>query len=95
MHLFKKSRLVTMIVVMSAISPLSVFAGEAGGHGQIPFAAFDKDRNGWVSKQEFNQVRAQMMAKSHGASAKGIPSFSDFDKNGDGKLSESELSAGH
>jgi len=95
MNIFKKSQFIGTIIVVAATSSIGAVAGEAPRHGHIPFAAFDRDGNGWVSKQEFQQVLAEMMSRGGANGNARIPTFSDFDKNGDGKLTKGELSAGH
>ncbi len=64
--------------------------------GSIPFTAFDKDGNGFISEKEFNTMRADHMSAK---SAEGrpmrdttiAPSFSVLDINSDGQLSSNEF----
>ena len=100
MNIFKKSIAVGLLAAFaSGFSPISAQAEEIPVRGPIPFAAFDKDANGFISEEEFNTVRGKRMAKraAEGRPMRGAasaPSFSDFDTNGDGQLTQDELAAG-
>lgn len=61
-----------------------------------PFAAFDRDNNGMISEQEFNEFRAQRRKAraEQGRMMRGVadaPSFSQIDSNQDGLLSREEM----
>jgi hypothetical protein len=63
-----------------------------------PIQMFDKDGNGTVSEQEFNQGRAERMAKMAEAGrpmrhAGKAPQFSDIDANADGEATLEEFIA--
>jgi Ca2+-binding EF-hand superfamily protein len=67
--------------------------------GPIPFTVYDKDGNGLISEEEFDTVRGERMAKraAEGRPMRGAanaPTFSQFDTNSDGQLTEDELVAG-
>lgn len=94
MNIFKKSHIIGALSIILAASSLGALAGEVPGHSQMSFATFDTDGNGWVSKKEFGQMLSKMKAGGAPANAP-VPKFSDFDKNGDGKISKAELTAGH
>lgn len=88
-----------IIAVASVISPLSAQSEELPARGPIPFSAFDQDSSGFITQEEFDTVRAQRMAEkaADGRPMRGAasaPSFSEFDKNADGQLSQDELAAG-
>jgi len=88
-----------IIAIASVISPLSAQSEELPARGPIPFSAFDQDGSGFITQDEFDTVRAQRMAEkaADGRPMRGAadaPSFSEFDKNADGQLSQDELAAG-
>ena len=95
---FKAILIVTVIIALAMLP----FVARAEAHcrqGPPPFAAFDKDGDGFVSEEEFNATRNARHAKmaEEGRPMKGMasaPAFSDLDTDGDGKLSEEELVAG-
>ncbi len=83
----------------ASIAPITAFSNEIPTRGPIPFAAFDKDGNNLISKQEFDAVRAERMAKraAEGRPMRGAanaPTFSQFDTNNDGQLTVEELTSG-
>jgi Ca2+-binding EF-hand superfamily protein len=67
--------------------------------GPIPFSIYDDDGNGMIDEQEFTSVQAdrqhqrnmQHIPKSN---APPPPTFSDYDRNGDGGINADELLAG-
>jgi len=92
--------LVIAVVLAIALLPVAARAQAPGPKGPPAFSEFDKDGDGFVSKEEFEAARAERhaaMAKE-GRPMKGManaPKFEDFDTDGDGKLSEAEWAAGH
>jgi Ca2+-binding EF-hand superfamily protein len=65
----------------------------------IPFAVYDKDADGLISEKEFIETRTIRMSKmaTKGRTMKGAstaPTFSEFDTNKNGTLTQDELSAG-
>jgi len=75
-----------------------VHATEIPTRGPIPFEAYDQDADGKITESEFSSVRSARMAAKSSAGmpmrASGQPSFSAFDRNGDGWLSPNELAVG-
>lgn len=72
---------------------------EIPARGPIPFNVFDHDANGFISAEEFDATRNARMAMKasenrpmHGKGS--MCSFTDIDKDGDGKLTKEELSSG-
>ena len=91
----------SMFIVASAVFlvPALSQAAEIPERGPIPFEAYDTNADGYISEQEFNTARGERISKraSEGAPMRGManaPSFSQFDSNGDGRLSRDELAAG-
>ena len=67
--------------------------------GPVPFSAYDRDGDGYISEQEFNSTRSERMEQRAAEGrpmrgAAGAPSFSGFDQDGDGRLTPDELAAG-
>lgn len=90
--------LVIAVVLAVALFSLVGNADQDMQHKPPPFAAMDKDGDGFVSEEEFNSHRAERQAAkaAAGKPMKGMataPSFADIDSDGDGKLSEAELTA--
>jgi len=95
--LFKSIPLV--LVSFLGVTSLSAISAELPVRGPIPFANYDRDGNGSISEQEFNQVRSERMAAkaAQGRPMKGAgnaPLFMSFDVNQDGQLTEQELIVG-
>ncbi len=65
--------------------------------GPLPFTAYDKDGNGSVTEQEFDNVYTQQMRDraAAGAPMGGVANtttFATFDRNGDGQITAAEFS---
>lgn len=72
---------------------------ELPARGPIPFTAFDHDASGFITAEEFEATRNARMAMKasenrpmHGKV--NMCSFTDIDKDGDGKLTKEELTSG-
>ena len=100
MNIIKNAVPIGLIIAVASISsPIGAQSVDTPARGPIPFAALDKNGNGFVSENEFNTVRGQRMAAraAEGRPMRGVasaPSFSSFDTNSDGQLTQSELISG-
>ncbi len=95
----KNRNAVISLSVLALIAGATLQAEELPSRGPIPFAAYDKDGNGMVSEAEFNAVRVERIRQRAEAgmpmrNVGNSPAFSVFDSNGDGQLTQEELSAG-
>ena len=89
------------LVLFSFLSVLSVSvaSSELPVRGSIPFALYDGNGNGLISEQEFIQVRNERIAAREAQGfpmkrGRNAPSFSSFDEDNNGQLTEQELLAG-
>ena len=85
-----------LIAFVIVLSPINAQSSEIPARGPIPFIAYDKNANGLVSEAEFNAARTQRMSARVAEDrpmrgAAGAPSFSVFDTNNDGQLTQNEL----
>ncbi|MET0067223.1 MAG: EF-hand domain-containing protein [Candidatus Thiodiazotropha sp.] len=64
--------------------------------GPLPFSAFDTDRSGDISREEFETLHKQraVSASIPGQPRLQAPSFSDFDRDADGNLTYDEFIQG-
>lgn len=77
------------ILASAAIGGTTIIAN-AAPKGPIPFANFDMNSDGAVSKDEFTKAVAKMQAKNADSKAS-APKFEDVDVNKDGAISKTEL----
>lgn len=96
---FKLCWLFYFILFATALLPISAYSEVISARGVIPFSTYDKDGNNFIIEKEFNEVRAERMAKraAEGGLMRGAanaPSFSVFDTNKDGQLSQVEFALG-
>ncbi|MCK9531795.1 MAG: EF-hand domain-containing protein [Gammaproteobacteria bacterium] len=82
-----------------AVPSLSLFAADLPARGPIPFAAYDTNKDGTISPEEFYAARGERMGQRAQAGmpmrgAASAPSFEEFDTDHDGRLTESELRLG-
>lgn len=100
MSIMKKLNYASSLIAFAIIFlPISAHSEAIPDRGPIPFAAYDKDGNGLISEKEFSAVRAERMSTraAEGRPMRGAasaPSFSEFDTNKDGQLTQDELAAG-
>jgi hypothetical protein len=88
-----------MIGWLFAVPGAGVFAADLPDRGPIPFAAYDTNKDGTISPEEFYAARGERMSQraQAGMPMRGIgnaPSFEDFDTDNDGRLTEAELTRG-
>lgn len=88
-------------VVAGSLSVLgsALIAQDLPTKGPIEFSSYDTNKDGFVSEQEFNDLRAIRMEEKAQTgmpmkNAGNAPSFAMFDTNKDGKLTEVELLKG-
>ena len=88
-------------VVAGSLSILgsALIAKDLPNRGPIEFSSYDTNKDGFVSEQEFNDLRVKRMEQKAEAAmpmknAGNAPSFAMFDTNKDGKLTEVELLKG-
>ena len=67
--------------------------------GPIGFEAYDKNKDGVITKEEFDSVKAERMSAKADAgllmrNAANSPDFSFFDANKDGKITKEEFQKG-
>lgn len=89
-----------LVLGLTACAATPLFAQSAApqARGPMTFADFDRNGDGAVTEQEFNNARAERMAAraAMGAPMRGAayaPNFADLDRNHDGKMTEDELNA--
>ena len=88
-------------VVAGSLSILgsALIAKDLPNRGPIEFSSYDTNKDGFISEQEFNDLRAIRMEEKAQTgmpmkNAGNAPSFAMFDTNKDGKLTEVELLKG-
>lgn len=89
----------SFILFAIAFLPINAYSEAIPERGPIPFSAYDKDGDDLISKKEFNEIRADRLSKraTEGTPMRGAanaPSFSAFDTNKDGQLTQGEFTAG-
>lgn len=77
---------------------LSLHAADTS-RGPIGFDAYDQNKDGVITQEEFDTVRAKRMSDKAEAgmpmrNAANSPDFAYFDTNKDGKITKEELQAG-
>lgn len=87
---------VSLFIASLALSTTWMFAAPSG---PITFEMYDTNKDGTISADEFNTVRAQKMQQMADQgrpmrNAGNAPMFEEFDTNHDGKLTREELTQG-
>jgi len=86
----------SFILLAAAFIPICASSQEVPDRAPIPFFIYDKDGDNLISQKEFNEIRLERFSKK-GTSVRGefnVSSFSTFDKNDDGQLTQRELVSG-
>ena len=97
--LFKLVSFFSITFCFLMIVSSSLNAANIPARGPVPFSVYDANNDGYVTEQEFYDVRAQRIQQrvDQGMPMRNVgnsPDFSAFDANGDGKLTELELTKG-
>ena len=98
-NIVKAIKLSFVVACSLSILGSSLIAKDLPNRGPIEFSSYDTNKDGFVSEQEFNDLRAKRMEQKAEAAmpmknAGNAPSFAMFDTNKDGKLTEVELLKG-
>jgi len=100
MNTLDKSLLSSLVLVFAGLSiPALAQVSELPARGPISFEHYDINKDGKISEDEFNKIRAKRMSQksSQGKRMKNAthsPSFAQFDGDGNGTLSKNELKLG-
>jgi len=92
----KLTKTIALGLLATTLTGTFALAGEAKKQGPLPFASFDLNKDGSISKDELTQVRAKLLAENTAAGRKlhekgEGPSFSDVDVNHNGQISKTEF----
>jgi len=90
---------VLKIVCCVSFLALVSHAADMPARGPVGFKVYDTNKDGFISEDEFNAVKAVRMSANADAgmpmrNAGNSPDFSFFDTNKDGKISPDELEKG-
>jgi|GEM_PF-1247098 len=84
-----------LFLTLSSFLGFTLYAADTT-RGPIGFEAYDKNKDGVISKEEFNAVHTERIKAKEEAgmpmrNAANVPEFSDFDANKDGRVSKEEF----
>lgn len=87
------------IICCASLMALVSQAADIPPRGPLSFQAHDTNKDGFISEDEFNAVKAARMSANAEAgmpmkNAGNSPDFAYFDTNKDGKISKEELEKG-
>ena len=88
------------IMLLATVSLLGFGLNAADAtRGPLGFDAYDKNKDGAISKEEFNAVHTERIKAKEEAgmpmrNAANAPEFNDFDTNKDGKITKDEFQKG-
>ena len=87
-----------MLLAMVSLVGLNLSAVDTT-RGPLSFEAYDTNKDGVITKEEFDAVKAERMSAKAEAgmpmrNAANSPDFAYFDTNKDGKITKEELQAG-
>lgn len=93
----KKVTLISLTLA-AMLATGNTFACQGMRGGMMPLAGLDKDGNGTVSEEEFNQFRSERLAKMAAMgrpmrNADKAPQFTDIDKDANGEVDDAEFQA--
>lgn len=96
MNTRNRLRITTAILIAFATVPAFAADPVASGRSPVAFESFDKDGNGYVSPEEFNQmrnerIRSRAEEQRQFRNMTNAPGFSDMDADGDSKLNREEI----
>lgn len=88
-----------MAALLYGLAPMAAVAEEMPLRGPLPYAAYDRDDNGFITEEEFAAMRrermeARMALARERCDAGSARMFSWMDTDGDGRLSRDELETG-
>ncbi len=86
------TKTIALGILASAFIGGTTLVASAAPKGPVPFANFDMNSDGAVSKDEFTKAVAKMQGKN-AANKATAPQFEDFDSNKDGAISKTELAS--
>ncbi|WP_263832141.1 EF-hand domain-containing protein [Sulfurospirillum oryzae] len=87
-----------MLLAMVSLVGLNLFAADAT-RGPVAFETYDKNKDGVITQEEFDAVKAERMSAKAEAgmpmrNAANSPDFTFFDTNKDGKITKEEYRDG-
>ena len=87
------------VLCCTSLMVLSVQAIDTPSRGPVSFQVYDTNKDGFISENEFNAVKAARMSANAEAgmpmkNAGNSPDFASIDTNKDGKISPEELEKG-